>query len=234
MSSDQEHNTELLRIKKKRLQVLEKQAERFGPAHTPAHVEIEIDELRTQIQDLENELGIVPLIRQAPAPNSPNTPSFTTAVNQAGMVQQIGQHQPADVQKLRIFLCHASIDKPIVRILYRQLLTDGYQPWLDEEDLLPGQTWELAIKKAVQASDVIIVCLSQAAVTTAGFRNKEIKLALDVADMQPEGTIFIIPFRLEACEVPDRLSPWHWVDYFAPDGYARLLKALQVRAGNKA
>jgi hypothetical protein len=234
MNSDHEHKNELLQIKKKRLQALEKQAERFGPTYIPAHIEVEINELRTQIQDLEKDLGIKPLSSQAPVTNSPKLPLFTTAATQAGTAQQIRPDQTANAQKLRIFLCHASVDKPAVRTLYRQLIADGYQPWLDEEDLLPGQTWELAIKKAVQASDVVIVCLSHAAVTTAGFRNKEIKLALDVADMQPEGTIFIIPLKLEACEVPDRLSSWHWVNYFAPDGYARLLKALQMRSGDKA
>ena len=39
---------------------------------------------------------------------------------------------------------------------------------------------------------------------------KEIKFALDVADEQPEGTIFLIPTKLEECDVPERLSQWQW------------------------
>ena len=39
---------------------------------------------------------------------------------------------------LRVFLCHASADKQAVRELYRLLLQDGCEPWLDEEELLPG------------------------------------------------------------------------------------------------
>ena len=49
----------------------------------------------------------------------------------------------------RIFLCHASHDKPAVLALYRRLKKDGFEPWLDEEDLIPGQDWETAIRKAV-------------------------------------------------------------------------------------
>jgi hypothetical protein len=41
----------------------------------------------------------------------------------------------------RIFLCHANEDKPRVRELCQQLKAVGYHPWLDEEDLLPGQDW---------------------------------------------------------------------------------------------
>lgn len=40
---------------------------------------------------------------------------------------------------LRVFLCHASGDKPEVRKLYSWLRTIGTSPWLDEEDLLAGQ-----------------------------------------------------------------------------------------------
>ena len=32
---------------------------------------------------------------------------------------------PAADRKLRVFLCHASQDKPIVRELYQRLLADG-------------------------------------------------------------------------------------------------------------
>jgi hypothetical protein len=38
-------------------------------------------------------------------------------------------------RKLRVFLCHASQDKPIVRELYQRLLADGWiDPWLVEEE----------------------------------------------------------------------------------------------------
>jgi hypothetical protein len=55
---------------------------------------------------------------------------------------------------LRIFLCHSSGDKPEVRNLYQRLSSDGFDPWLDEEKLLPGQKWKSEIPKAVKTSDV--------------------------------------------------------------------------------
>jgi hypothetical protein len=59
---------------------------------------------------------------------------------------------------------------------------------------------------------------------------KEIKHALDVADEQPEGRIYVIPARLEECDVPARLSKFHWVDLFEDGGYGKVLEALKVRA----
>lgn len=133
-------------------------------------------------------------------------------------------------RSLRVFLCHSSGDKPAVRDLYHRLQNDGIKPWLDEEDLLPGQDWQQEIPKAVRASDIVIVCLSRAAITKAGYVQKEIKYALDVADEQPESTIFIIPLRLEECDVPERLSRWQWVNLFEKTGYARLIRSLRLQA----
>jgi hypothetical protein len=135
--------------------------------------------------------------------------------------------QPA-FKTLKVFLCHSSGDKPAVRNLYQQLRSDGFSPWLDEEDILPGQPWEETIRKAVRQSDVVIVCLSVSSINKSGFVNKEIKLALDVADEQPEGKIFVIPARLESCEVPDRLRGWQWVDLFDKKGYSKLVRGLKA------
>lgn len=125
-------------------------------------------------------------------------------------------------------MCHSSADKARVRALHRRLSNDEFVPWLDEEDLLPGETWQLAIRNAVRASDFVIVCLSHASTTRAGYVHREIKEALDIADEQPEGRIFVIPLRLEDCEVPDRLRHLHWVDLFDDAGYSRLAQALRT------
>lgn len=135
-----------------------------------------------------------------------------------------------DKRPLRVFLCHASGDKPAVTKLYERLVKDGVDAWLDKEKLIPGQDWRVEIPKAVKSSDVVIVCLSSQSVTKEGFVQKEIRFALDAADEKPDGTIFIIPTRLENCTVPDRINRFHWVDLFLDDGYERLFKALIVRA----
>jgi len=132
---------------------------------------------------------------------------------------------------LSIFLCHASADKQAVRQLYRKLdVVPGLVPWLDEENLLPGQEWELEIRNAIARSDVVVVCLSRSSVNKEGYVQKEIRRALDLADEKPEGTIFLIPLRLELCDVPSRLAKWQWVDLFVDTGFERLLSALQARS----
>jgi hypothetical protein len=130
---------------------------------------------------------------------------------------------------LLVFLCHSSADKPRVRELCRRLRADGFSPWLDEERLLPGQQWDIEIKKTIKRADGFIVCLSKDSIDKRGYVQKEIKLGLDVADEIPEGEIFIIPLKLEECEIPDRLSRWQW-EYFDERGYGKLIQALRQRA----
>src|SRR5512143_1356112 len=109
---------------------------------------------------------------------------------------------------LKVFLCHASGDKPPVRDLYKRLTAEGVDAWLDQEKLLPGQDWRLEIPRAVQEADVVVVCLSKKSITKEGYVQKEIKFALDIAEEKPEGAIFLIPARLEECRVPDHMSRW--------------------------
>lgn len=116
---------------------------------------------------------------------------------------------------LRVFLCHSSADKPAVRELYQKLRAEPWiQPWLDEEELFPGMDWNLEIEKAIEATDVILVCLSNSSITKEGYVQREIRIALDYADYKPDGTLFIIPVRLEECTPPKRLSRWQYADYF--------------------
>jgi hypothetical protein len=140
-------------------------------------------------------------------------------------------------RKLRIFLCHASQDKPIVRDLYKRFTAVPWiDPWLDEEKLVPGQDWNLEIEKAVETSDAIIVCLSTASVTREGYVQRELRQILDEAQEKPDGTIFILPVRLDNCDLPRSLRGTQAVDYFPLGNRAavfdRLLKGLKLRKDN--
>ncbi len=76
----------------------------------------------------------------------------------------------------RVFLCHASEDKPFVRELRRKLRDDGINAWLDEEDLIPGQPWESEIHQTVESSAAVVVCLSEKAVSKEGTFKKKYDL----------------------------------------------------------
>ncbi|MBE0705427.1 MAG: toll/interleukin-1 receptor domain-containing protein [Afipia sp.] len=129
-----------------------------------------------------------------------------------------------------MFISYAKEDRDRIRCLYNRLRRDHLEPWWDQNDLFPGDDWRMAIKSAVRACDVVLVCLSERSVPKTGFFQKEIAWALDFAEEKPEGTIYLIPVRLDNCQVPVRLEKWQWADLFAKDGYERLRLALVRRA----
>ncbi len=137
----------------------------------------------------------------------------------------------ASPNRLQLYLCHADVDKPKVRQLYQQLENDGMQPWFDEEDLDIGGDREQIVAAAIKESHAIVVCLSKQALNTAGFIHRELKWALEKAELQPEGAVTIIPVRLDDCAIPHKLEGLVSVDLFGEGGgYGRLIKSLTKMA----
>jgi len=143
---------------------------------------------------------------------------------------------------MRIFLAHAAEDKPQVRQLYKQLEDQGYRPWLDEKDLLPGQNWKIEIPKAINECELFCACLSKCSIRKEGYIQKEFRLALNAYSEKPPGSIYLIPLKFDDCEVPDlqipelsiRLSDIHWVDYWKSDGLELITKSIKKATNHKA
>ena len=138
-------------------------------------------------------------------------------------------------RRLRVFICHSSDDKPAVRDLNERLKAVSWiETWLDEEKIEVGQDWEHEIEEALDASDAVIVSLSRGSVTKEGYVQRELRFVIDIATEKPEGTIFILPVRLEDCEPPRKLRNYHYADYFPVNqrgqAFVRIHRSLELRA----
>ncbi|GMV34476.1 MAG: toll/interleukin-1 receptor domain-containing protein [Chloroflexi bacterium CFX1] len=131
---------------------------------------------------------------------------------------------------LKIFLSYASEDRGKASELHSHLLSLGAAPWLDVENLLPGQDWKMEIAKALDEADLVLLCLSNHSISREGYVQKEMRLALDRALEIPPGEIFLIPARFEPVELPYSLRDYQAVDLFAEDGMKRLVMSLNLRA----
>lgn len=140
---------------------------------------------------------------------------------------------PTVDHKLKVFLCHASQDKPIVRDLCQRLTDEGWiDPWLDEGKLLPGEDWRASIEEAVEVADLVVICLSNNSVNKEGFVQKELRYAREISLEKPEGSIFLIPVRLDECDIPRGLRFIQWTDYFDENkeqSYGKLLEIFSKR-----
>jgi len=193
------------------------------------------------VWEIEDDDIFFSLLKGISKSNSPNNAAILIAFsndeehdirNEARRLRSI-QIKNNDEIKIKIFLCHAKEDSKDVKELYENLQKDGFHPWMDEIDILPGQDWNLEIQRAIKNSEFIVVCLSNFSVSKSGYVNKEIKWALDRQDEMQRGSIFLIPIRLEECPLPDHFSEVQCLDIFKDRGFERLVLAIKFQLNKK-
>lgn len=130
-----------------------------------------------------------------------------------------------------IFISYGREDYPAAKRLFDDLRSAGLKPWLDREHLVPGQKWKIAIRRAIRESRFFVALLSSRTVTGKGFRNTELREAIDILKEYPDPDVFIIPVRLDECNLPqEELWNLHYVDMF-PDwdaGVKRIFKTIGI------
>jgi CheY-like chemotaxis protein len=128
----------------------------------------------------------------------------------------------------KIFISYAKEDAQLATSLYFDLKRAGLDPWIDEHNILPGERWKAAIRRAVRESRYILALLSSRSVSKRGFVQQELLLALEERKLFPAGEIFLIPVRLDKCEpAHEQLKELQYVDLF-PSYEAGLAKVLRV------
>jgi len=102
---------------------------------------------------------------------------------------------------LKIFLSYAHEDYNYAKRLYDFFnAIPAVDVWFDKECILPGQKWELEIRKAIRASRFFLLLLSKRSTEKKGFYQREIREALKVLEEFPDNEIFLVPVRLDDCE----------------------------------
>ena len=131
-------------------------------------------------------------------------------------------------EKPTIFLSYAREDRARVEQVYESLKAEGFNPWLDIQDIMPGQNWSQVIGQAIRSADCMLVFLSRHSVSKQGYIQREIRAALSMLSELPEGAMFLIPVRLDDSTPPDPLRHLHYVDLFEATGWKTLLSALNA------
>lgn len=131
----------------------------------------------------------------------------------------------------RPFISYAREDLALATQLYDDLRARGVEPWMDRRDLIGGQNWPAAIRRAIRESSHFIAILSAHSVEKRGTVQKELKQAIEIYEEFPPDTIFVIPVRVEDVKpTHEALNNIHWVDLFPsyPDGLEELVRSLKA------
>ncbi|HSS76033.1 MAG TPA: toll/interleukin-1 receptor domain-containing protein, partial [Thermoanaerobaculia bacterium] len=60
--------------------------------------------------------------------------------------------------KYDVFLSHSAKDKAVVRPIAERLRTDGLRVWLDDWEILPGDSIPAKIEEGLEHSRVLVLC----------------------------------------------------------------------------
>lgn len=128
-----------------------------------------------------------------------------------------------------IFISYSRKNLVPVTELYEKLNSLGYKIWFDKVNLLVGQNFETEIKKAINDTQTVLLCLSSKWINDKSYVQKELKWALKTMEELPQGQIFIIPIKLDECEIPKRLNKIHTLNIYENNGFKKLIESLDYK-----
>lgn len=130
-------------------------------------------------------------------------------------------------RRLKIFIAYTSPDRIAVSDFYTTLKNHEFEPWLDNENLYPGNEWEKEVKLAIEKCDIFMPCFTSKSSNRNGYFNEELKIAQNVAHQRGINE-FIMPIKLEDCEIPIAYGKYHVVGIHKADGLKKVINALKA------
>lgn len=125
----------------------------------------------------------------------------------------------------RVFVCHASEDKPIAQELALFMDARGVEVWLDKWEIKVGDSIVEKINEGLSSASHLVVLLSRASVTKP-WVTKELSAALmrQLADR----SIRVLPVRLDDCSIPPILADLRYAECRsnASIGFQEVLEAV--------
>jgi hypothetical protein len=102
-----------------------------------------------------------------------------------------------------VFLSYVREDSAAIDRLERDLQAAGVEVWRDLSSLVPGDQWRHGIDRAIRDGRYFLACFSpRAAARPDSGMHEELRVAAALLYAQPELRKWLIPLRLEPCEIP--------------------------------
>ena len=125
----------------------------------------------------------------------------------------------------RLFVCHASEDKPIARKLTSYLIAQGADVWLDEVEIRVGESIVEKVNSGLEAASHLVVLLSRNSVDKPWVK-RELSAAL--MRQLSDRAVTVLPVRLDDSLVPTILSDIKYADcrVDAASGFQEIANAV--------
>lgn len=131
----------------------------------------------------------------------------------------------------RVFISYSRQDLRFARCIACAIKEAGGNPWLDLEQIKPGQQWPDETLNQLRDSDHVILILSQQSVHGRGFVRKEFLEAIEEAGRRKSD--FIFTFKTDDCEIPVPLQHIHCVSN-RNKGINQIIAAMKLPVKEKS
>ena len=109
-----------------------------------------------------------------------------------------------------IFLSHSSVDKEFVRELNKILEDNGVKCWIDEAEIMIGDSLIKKIDEGIKVADYVAVILSPNSIKSP-WVEKELEIA--ITKEVESGNTKVLPLLIENCEIPGYLKGKKFGDF---------------------
>lgn len=122
-----------------------------------------------------------------------------------------------------VFISHSWQDKPFVRKLAVSLLSEGLPVWLDSWEMAAGDSLINGVYDGIDESSAVVLVMSGSSIAS-GWVDRELNAALAKEDSM--GRRFLIPIKIEECDVPLKVADRVFVDFSQHGTFSRPLTEL--------
>lgn len=125
-----------------------------------------------------------------------------------------------------VFICRSSKDQEFARKLANDLESNGYRVWLDEFEMLPGDSLYEKIQHGIKNSAWFLIVLTSDSVESKWCK-RELHNAME--EEFERNSVYVVPVMYKPCQVPGFLKEKVWASFQGRKyrtGLNQLLKTL--------
>ena len=123
------------------------------------------------------------------------------------------KNEPRLFKVVVIYQVEERTKKKVVE-LCAQLRACNIDVFMFSESMPIVEDHEVEMEERIRSADLVIICYSENFEKGKGYRHQEVDIALNEQKKRPRGNVYLVPIRLDECEVPAYLNRPRLLDYF--------------------